>query len=297
MLPGLAKRLAEFQSTANRDAMRPRCARSQGCGARRRARQEATSEDAAKFYDWFNRVMAAASPQDEAWRDLASILGMSRMLAHIGSAPAVRELIGHLPWFWGAAPGRCRAPGEGLARALGRPTHRAQAGRGQEPAALGAKMLDVLGKTVPGEAVQTADNQVLADVLRAYGHTKDTDAARVIVSFANSDRIAGPRSGARGGQIARRKRDSGSFASRTKIWWERRLPRTGTGRRWQASFLQLTTSRGCRRCSRSWTKGSPRKERQARCDGKRVRPRARARSRLRSPTGDGPRATSIWPTR
>ena len=44
-----------------------------------------------------------------------------------------------------------------------------------------AKMLDVLGKTVPGEAVQTTDNQVLADVLRAYGRTRDTDAARVIV--------------------------------------------------------------------------------------------------------------------
>ena len=52
-----------------------------------------------------------------------------------------------------------------------------------------AKMLDVLGKTVPGEAVQTTDNQVLADVLRAYGRTRDTDAARVIVSFANSDRV------------------------------------------------------------------------------------------------------------
>src|SRR5262249_54618610 len=51
-----------------------------------------------------------------------------------------------------------------------------------------ARQLDVIGKTVPGEAVQTTDNQVLADVLRAYGRAKDLDALRVVVSFSNSDR-------------------------------------------------------------------------------------------------------------
>ncbi len=57
------------------------------------------------------------------------------------------------------------------------------------PVSTASDQLDVIGKTVPGEAVQTADNQVLADVLRAYGRARDADAARVIVSFANSDRV------------------------------------------------------------------------------------------------------------
>src|SRR5262249_51619721 len=38
-------------------------------------------------------------------------------------------------------------------------------------------------------AVGTNDTQILADVLRAYGRTRDVDAVRVILSFANSDRV------------------------------------------------------------------------------------------------------------
>jgi tetratricopeptide (TPR) repeat protein len=50
------------------------------------------------------------------------------------------------------------------------------------------KELDVLGRAIPGEAVASNDTQVLADVLRAYGRTRDVDAVRVILSFCNSDR-------------------------------------------------------------------------------------------------------------
>jgi tetratricopeptide (TPR) repeat protein len=51
------------------------------------------------------------------------------------------------------------------------------------------KQLDVLGRAIPGEAVASNDTQILADVLRAYGRTRDVDAERVILSFSNSDRI------------------------------------------------------------------------------------------------------------
>src|SRR5262249_30133821 len=145
-------------------------------------------EEAAKLYDWFNRVMVAAAPQDEAWRDLARVLGMSRMLSHIGSAPAVRELLAIYPGFGELL----RVDVERQVKVLGEravaPLIELRRGENKNLRPWASKMLDVLGKTVPGEAVQTADNQVLADVLRAYGKTKDADAARVIVSFANSDR-------------------------------------------------------------------------------------------------------------
>jgi tetratricopeptide (TPR) repeat protein len=52
-----------------------------------------------------------------------------------------------------------------------------------------SKQLDLLGRAIPGEAVGVTDPQVLADVLRAYGRTRDVDAVRVILSFSNSDRI------------------------------------------------------------------------------------------------------------
>jgi hypothetical protein len=50
------------------------------------------------------------------------------------------------------------------------------------------RQLDRLGKAAPGEAVRTSSYETLADILRAYGRTKDPDAARVIVSYANSER-------------------------------------------------------------------------------------------------------------
>jgi tetratricopeptide (TPR) repeat protein len=50
------------------------------------------------------------------------------------------------------------------------------------------KQLDLLGRAIPGEAVASNDTQILADVLRAYGRTRDVDAVRVILSFCNSDR-------------------------------------------------------------------------------------------------------------
>lgn len=48
--------------------------------------------------------------------------------------------------------------------------------------------LEVLGKKVPGDAVQTKSNQVLSDVLDAYGATRDMDALSAVLSFVNSDR-------------------------------------------------------------------------------------------------------------
>ena len=49
--------------------------------------------------------------------------------------------------------------------------------------------LESMGKRLPGDAVQTKDNEVLADVLRAYGSIHDLDAVPVILSFVNSDRV------------------------------------------------------------------------------------------------------------
>lgn len=48
--------------------------------------------------------------------------------------------------------------------------------------------LETLGRKVPGDAVQTKSNQVLADVLLAYGDTRDADALAAVLSFVNSDR-------------------------------------------------------------------------------------------------------------
>jgi len=186
MLPSIAKHLAELKKTANRDAMADMIAR---------LRKGATGDDEKKAPgvvgqppDLFERVMASPAPGDGGWRDVAAVASLSRMLARIGTTPAVRELAGVYPGFGELF----RIDVEREMRALGERSVATlielRRGDAKPLRPWAAKILDALGKTVPGEAVQTADNQVLADVLRAYGRTKDTDAARVIVSFANSDR-------------------------------------------------------------------------------------------------------------
>jgi hypothetical protein len=176
MLPAIAKRLAELKKSADRDGMAAVLARlRKGAGPSPNA-------------DLFERAMAAPSPSEAAWRDVASVIGLARMLVRIGTTPAARELAAVYPGFGDLF----RVDVEREMKTLGERAVAAlielRRGEAKPLRPWAAKLLDALGKTVPGEAVQTADNQVLADVLRAYGRTKDVDAARVIVSFANSDR-------------------------------------------------------------------------------------------------------------
>jgi tetratricopeptide (TPR) repeat protein len=139
--------------------------------------------------DWLDFLLDQAKPKDKAWSDLVRLLSMERMLVAIGTTPAIREMIALHAYF-----------GEmlriDLQRQIAKLRDRAV------PALIEARQhdakivqrwanrqLDLLGKAIPGEAVATDDTQILADVLRAYGRTRDVDAVRVILSFCNSDRI------------------------------------------------------------------------------------------------------------
>jgi tetratricopeptide (TPR) repeat protein len=48
--------------------------------------------------------------------------------------------------------------------------------------------LELLGKRTPGDAVQVSDRNVLCDVLRAYGATKDADALPAVLAFVGAAR-------------------------------------------------------------------------------------------------------------
>lgn len=138
--------------------------------------------------DWWVLVMASPAPERRPWRDLASVLGLSRLLAKIGTTPAVREL-GALFGIYGEL---LRSDLERQLIILGDRALPAliemRRGESKEQRAWALKLLEALGKAIPGEAVQTGDDRLLAEVLLAYGRAKDVDAARVILSFANSDR-------------------------------------------------------------------------------------------------------------
>jgi len=48
--------------------------------------------------------------------------------------------------------------------------------------------LEAMGKRIPGDAVQTTDHDLLAEILRTYGAIHDLDSVPVLLSFINADR-------------------------------------------------------------------------------------------------------------
>ena len=146
------------------------------------------SEKPTAGVDYLTRLALHAEPKSEAWRNLISVLSLSRMLESIGSVEAVRGLVDVYARFGEFL----RITTQNALTRLGDKAVPALIEGQRHPAEKIAKwagrQLDMLGKGIPSEAVQTQDQAVLADVLRAYGRTRNPDSVRIVVSFANSER-------------------------------------------------------------------------------------------------------------
>lgn len=121
-------------------------------------------------------------------RTALATLALLRALRQVGTTPAVRAMVK----VAGDHDGAFRPEIARLLRELGDravpallETRRAA----PEVRHWSYAQLEAMGKRVPGDAVQTQDNQVLADVLKAYALIHDLDALPVILSFVNSDRV------------------------------------------------------------------------------------------------------------
>jgi tetratricopeptide (TPR) repeat protein len=138
--------------------------------------------------DYLELASAHAEPHSKAWCSLISVLTASRMLTQIGTLEAVRGLIDVYVRYGEFL----RVDTQLQLEDLGERAVPALIETKRHPAEKIAKWadreLDALGKGIPGEAVQTDDLGLLSDVLRAYGRVRDPDAARIVVSFANSER-------------------------------------------------------------------------------------------------------------
>lgn len=138
--------------------------------------------------DYLELLLSFAEPKDERWVAVTKVVALSRMLGAIGTTDAVRTLVRIYVRFGEFLRVDTQLQLEKLGdRALPAliETRRHQA---PKIARWAERQLDGLGKAIPSEAVQVPDPDVLADVLRAYGYTRDPDAARVVISFANSER-------------------------------------------------------------------------------------------------------------
>jgi hypothetical protein len=132
-------------------------------------------------------ALVAAKP-DAATQRTLTIACLVRGLAHAATTPAVHQLV----LLAADAGGSFRPELTRQMKALG---DHALAGliaarheSSSETRTWASNLLEAMGKRTAGDAVQTKDNQVLADVLHAYADIKDLEALPVVLSFVNSDR-------------------------------------------------------------------------------------------------------------
>jgi hypothetical protein len=190
MVSAIDRRMNAIADKGNRDSMKLALE-----AIRKRARDDereklraAGEKGKVATPDYLEMVSRDARPQAKEWQELISVLAMSRMLVQIATVEAARELIDVYVRFGEFMRVDTQLGLEKLNEKAVAALIEARRHRAEKIARWAERQLDALGKGIPGEAVQTQDQQVLADVLRAYGRTRDPDAARIVISFANSER-------------------------------------------------------------------------------------------------------------
>lgn len=201
IVPAIARRIQEVRASLDRESATRLLEDARKAGRsslKKPARDDAKAEAADPKHkrgkghddddgDWLDFLLAKPKPKDKTWRDLVELTGMDRMLAAVGTTPAVRQLIAHYAFFGDLVR-------VDIQRLIGTLRDRAV------PALIEARQhdaknvqrwanrrLDLLGRAIAGEAVATSDARVVADVLRAYGRTRDVEAVRVVLSFCDSE--------------------------------------------------------------------------------------------------------------
>ncbi len=189
LLPAVKARIDQEAERANRAGMKRLLLDTRGA-ARAELEKEMRRQGVKgeiETPDYFPMMLSHPKPGDEDWQRLVRVLALSRMCVQLGTVEAVRVLIHVYVRF-----DFLRIDTQLQLKKLGDRSLAALIETTRHKAATTSnwakRRLDFLGKAIPSEVVQVEDPQVLADVLRAYGRTRDPDAARLVISFANSER-------------------------------------------------------------------------------------------------------------
>lgn len=133
-------------------------------------------------------ALVAQKPDAVITRALV-VASLLRTLAHVGTVAALRGMVPVAGDFGGAfrpeLTRQVKQLGERAIPALLEARHESSS----DVRYWANTQLEALGKRTPGDMVQTSDDQVIADVLRAYALLKDLDALPVVLSFVNSDHV------------------------------------------------------------------------------------------------------------
>lgn len=186
-LPAVTERYERLASGTNKPALkvlfekvRESARRAAGEGPRRQAR--AAAPDALEL------CVSYPDRSSSFLRPLTEVLAYSRMFEAIATLPAARRVLSVYVRFGeflrvdtvDALTRMQDASIAALIEATGHPVPRI--------AEWAAKQLEERGKIVASEAIQVQDPAHRADILRAYGKTRDVETAKLLISFAASDR-------------------------------------------------------------------------------------------------------------
>lgn len=171
-VPVIANKLAELRKTGDGGVY---------------AAVKATRERVAAGGDMLE-ALVTARPDAGTTRALTTV-SLLRALSHAATTPAVRQLV----LLASDANGVLRPELGRQVKQLGERAIAALIEARRDPAPetrrWAADLLEAMGKRIPGDVVQTKDNQALSDALRAYANIRDLDALAVVLSFVNSDRV------------------------------------------------------------------------------------------------------------
>jgi tetratricopeptide (TPR) repeat protein len=155
---------------------------------RKGQKEQEAEEKGAATDDYLTMLLSYPHTSSSDWKRLVNVLALSRMCVHLGTVEAVRTLIHvyvRFEFLRIDTQLQLKALGDKSLAALIEATHHPA----PEVAQWAKRRLDFLGKAIPSEAIAVNSSEVLADVLRAYGYLRDPDAARLVISFANSERL------------------------------------------------------------------------------------------------------------
>ena len=160
-----------------------------------------------------------AERRDRVTLTMSERVLLLRSLERIGNPEAGRAIadlfaLGFAPWRWEARRVVQRMGPRALPMLLEARGHADRAVR-----SWARRGVRDLGMSEPGAAIQQGDNTLLADVLRAYGQSRDMDAMQVVVSFVTHERL----------QVREAARWATERYGQNAIWQLRRQHRNATG--------------------------------------------------------------------
>lgn len=189
-LPAVLERFERLADTANKPALKAELERVRD-RARANLREALEREGKGTSVvtpDYLDMLVSHPDRSSSDLRPLTHVVALSRMLEKIGTLPAARGVVDVYVRFGEflrvdtqLALGRLGDKAiAALIEATGHPVPRI--------ATWAEKQLEDMGKAVASEAMQVVDPTLRADILRAYGKTRDLETARLLISYAASER-------------------------------------------------------------------------------------------------------------